>query len=203
MNAITLKQSLVEALRDKSGLEQHRPYLGMSSIYYCPRKLYFDFVEGRQSFTDRDHYYCWLGYMYEDRLKQLLGEQVQYRPIEIVAEWDARFRGHADYQFDSALVEIKSTNWDKYQKIVADRRPDPAHVAQVQMYLRHGGWPACFMIYIARDVPPREWQAFPLWIFEIGPDPALADTLDQKARRILMAVDKGLPPNCICNWCRR
>jgi len=70
---VNLKQQLSDALRQKSGLEQHRPYLGMSGISQCPRKLYREFLGGRKLPTDQQHWYCWTGYLHEAAIMNLLG----------------------------------------------------------------------------------------------------------------------------------
>jgi hypothetical protein len=206
MNGKTLKTFLMDALRRHSGLEARRPYLGMSSISQCPRKLYFDYVEGREPANDKNHWSCWSGYLFENALLTLLGSQFPGHPElaegEIVADFDSRFRGHVDWVLDGDLVEIKSTNWANFRRII-ENGPNQRTIDQVQCYMRHGGFSKAHIIYIARDVPLEEWRGLPIWTFEQPPQPDLADRLDQKAQRVLAAVDKGLPPGCECGWCRR
>jgi hypothetical protein len=201
-----LKTFLMDALRRQSGLEARRPYLGMSSISQCPRKLYFDFVEGREPATDRNHWTCWSGYLYESALLGLLGSQfpgqAQSCQFEIVAGFDSRFRGHVDWVLDGDLVEIKSTNWANFGRII-ESGPNQRTIDQVQCYMRHGAFEKAHIVYIARDVPGDQWRGLPLWTFEQYPLPELAGRLDEKAQRILAAVDRGLPPGCECGWCRR
>lgn len=204
MKATTLKSILAQTLREKSGLEQHRPYLGMSGIGYCPRKLYFEFINGSSEFTDQQHWYCWTGYLNEAAVIRLIADLgAQQQQFEIVAGFDARFRGHIDYLLNPMeFIEIKSVGWDKFCKIREANRPEYAHLAQVQMYLRHGGYQCAKIIYIARDVPHREFDGMPLWVLEIYPDDTLANRLDAKAQRILAAIDANDPPECECSWCR-
>lgn len=203
MNSFTLKNQLCQSLRENSGLEGHRPYLGMSGISQCPRKLYFEFINGRQPPTDQQHWYCWTGYLHEAAILYLLGIQVQQGQYEIVASYDERFRGHADHVLDDQVIEIKSVTWDKFNRIRDSNRPQPEHNQQVQMYLRHGNFSRAQVIYIARDVPHREFDGPPFWVFEVRPDGALADRLDQKARDILAAIDRQQPPACDCGYCRQ
>lgn len=202
MNAKQLKMALCQNLRHESGLEKHRPYLGMSGIGNCSRQQYRRYVDGQPNPGDQQHWYCWTGYLHENALVELLPfDQPVAKPGEIIAGYDERFRGHVDYVLGSDLIEIKSVGWDKFQR-VQQSGPTEANVAQVQMYLRHGGFDHCILIYIARDVPHREFDHLPFWTFDIYPDPALADTLDAKARRILAAIDAGEIPPCDCGWCR-
>jgi len=201
MNTFELKDRLVAALREQSGLEKHRPYLGMSGIGQCPRKLYLEFVNGRPEPTDQSHWYCWTGYLHEQAIVNLLGE-VPARQMEVVADFDERFRGHVDYPLGELVVDIKSVSWDKYGRVRANGTALAEHIKQMQMYMRHGGFARAALVYIARDVPHKEWAGLPLWVYEVEYLPDLADELDAKARAILAAVDAGRPPRCECGWCR-
>lgn len=212
INAITLKDKLCQGLREKSGLEKQRNYLGMSGIGQCPRKLYSDFVEGRTGASDQQHWYCWTGYLHEAAVIKLLaeeqggggaGEKELLRQVEVVAGYDERFRGHVDYVLSERVIEVKSVGWEKFLKIREDGWPQYEHRCQVQMYLRHGGWARGLVIYIARDVPHREFDGPPFWVFEVEPDEVLADRMDKKAKEVLAAIDRREPPACTCNWCRR
>lgn len=199
---MTIKDQLVKSLRENSGLEQHRPYLGMSGISQCPRKLYLEFVSGRRPPTDQQHWYCWTGYLHEAAILHLLGVKPGAQ-VEVVAAFDARFRGHVDWSVGSDVIEIKSVTWNKFNTIKINNRPQSEHNQQVQMYLRHGNWRGAQIIYIARDVPHREFDGAPFWVFEVRPDDTLADRLDQKARNILAAIDAQQPPRCECGYCQR
>lgn len=215
INAITLKDQLCQGLREKSGLEGQRNYLGMSGIGQCPRRLYLDFVEGRVSASDQQHWYCWTGYVHEAAVIRLLAEDLTEAPpqgskptdllrqVEVVAGYDQRFRGHVDYVLSERVIEVKSVGWDKFVRIRDDDQPQYEHRCQVQMYLRHGGWARGLVIYIARDVPHREFDGPPFWVFEVEPDEVMADRLDRKAQDVLAAIDRREPPACTCSWCRR
>ena len=90
-NNFNLKANLCYALREQSGLEQHRPYLGMSGIAGCPRKLYMEFMGGRKPPTDQQHWYCWTGYMHEAAVVRLAGlTQLRQRALFDVAAPGAR-----------------------------------------------------------------------------------------------------------------
>ena len=198
-----LKANLCYALREQSGLEQHRPYLGMSGIAQCPRKLYYEFLGGRKPPTDQQHWYCWTGYMHEAAVVRLIAGDAEARQAEIVAAFDDRFRGHVDHVFNDQVIEVKSVYWGKFCDIRASGHPQREHDYQVQMYLRHGGFEKAQVVYVARDVPHREFDGPPFWVFEVEPDEPLANRLDQKARDILAAIDQRVPPACECSWCRR
>lgn len=219
MNARDLKTQLSQALLENSGLEQKRPYLGMSQIGRCPRQLYRMMMEGRSAveMSDQRHWYCWTGCLHEAAIADLvvrahyslylLGGGLDRRQVEIVAEFDERYRGHVDYEWidnDGAiyLLEIKSVSWRKFGHIIQARRPGWLHYCQVQAYMRHGQYPRAFIVYLARDVPHREWRGVPLWVFDVQYNEELAMDLDRKARSILACVDNGnVMPRCECGKC--
>lgn len=202
MNTKTLKRRLQQELCRQSGWEVRRDYLGMSSIGQCPRQLYHNYIAGRP-IDEQSHWFCWTGYLHEDAIVRLLtnSAETQERGVEVVADFDDRFRGHVDLVLDGDLVEIKSTGWDKFQKLRMGE-PPRHNVEQVQMYLCHGGWDVCHLVYVARDVPPREWQGLPFWTFEIRSNQSEIKRLNAKAKRVLLAIDRNVPPVCECGRCR-
>lgn len=204
MNAPELKKILCDRLRQQAGLDEHRPYLGMSSIAECSQKQYDRFVSGRSELIDQMYWYCWTGYMHEARIISLLpahSMDIESAQTEVVAGFDARFRGHVDYLLGDDLVEIKSVSWEKFNKIINKGWPAFNHMAQVQMYMRHGGWRKAFIVYVCRDVPHKEFNGLPLWVFEVKPNENLAGQLDRKAKVILASIDAGQRPECDCGWC--
>ncbi len=210
MDSRQLKQLYIENLKAKSGLEQHRPYLGMSGISQCPRLLYNQFTNGRGYQPIQDHWHCREGYKEQAEALEMLGA-INPKGVEVIAEWDARYKGHTDWETpDGDLVEIKSVYWDKFMDIVERRRAERQHYEQVQAYLRHGVWKLAHICYKARDVPQEQWRGdtiatcggIPVWIVSVGLNREVADRLDAKARMILGAIDRGVAPDCVCGRCR-
>jgi hypothetical protein len=208
VNARYLKSRLSEALIEQSGLEQQRAYLGMSQIGRCPRFLYRMMLEGRSEdeLSPQRHWFCWTGYLHEAAVIDLLNGTPEKRNIEVVAEFDDRYRGHVDYEMGDIIgppyiVEIKSVSWRKFGHILKTQRPDWLHFCQVQAYMHHGQWPRAFIVYLARDVPFREWRGLPIWVFDVKYDVIRGMALDEKARYVLARVDSGDPPKCDCGKC--
>jgi len=210
MDSRQLKQIYIDNLKAKSGLEQHRPYLGMSGISQCPRLLYTQFTNGRGYQPIRDHWMCRIGYLWQHEALDLLGA-VNPKESEIVASFDARFRGHTDWETpDGELAEIKSVSYEKFIDVFTTRRVIRSHYEQVALYIRHGGYPRCHVMYVARDVPESAWQGdvirdcggIPVWVISVGPNREVADRLDEKAKMVLAAIDRGEAPHCVCGRCR-
>jgi hypothetical protein len=197
-DGMAFKKMLMKGLRTRSGYEERRAYLGMSGIGNCARKLFMDYVNGRHT-DDQGYWYCWTGYLFEAGVLALLG--LEKREREITASFDARFRGHTDfYTDDGTVVDVKSTTLEKF---IAVKKAGPpfAHVAQMQMYMRHGQYGKAVLIYTVRDIPARAWTE-PFWTVDVPPDRALMDRLDFKAKMILEAIDRRIPPACECGYCR-
>ena len=203
MDARTLKQRDLDNLRIRSGLEANRPYLGMSQISNCPRQLYDRFLRGDSHLSDRAHWFCRIGYLWQREVLSMLDMPATYKETEIVAEFDARYRGHVDWEADNSLVEVKSVSYEIFQRVIETKYPIRSHGEQVQSYLRHGGWKSCLMVYVARDVPLGQWDGIPVWVLAVYPDLKVQDTLDDKARKVLAAVDRGEAPMCACGRCGR
>lgn len=210
MDSRQLKQTYIDNLKAKSGLEQHRPYLGMSGISQCPRLLYTQFLNGRGYQSLQDHWNCREGYKEQADALEMLGA-VNPKEVEVVAEWDARYKGHTDWETpDGDLVEIKSVYWDKFQWVVEHRRAKREHYEQIQAYMTHGGWKHCHLVYKARDVPTEQWKretisicgGIPVWVISVGLNREVSDRLDTKARVVLGAIDRGEAPYCACGRCR-
>src|ERR1044072_24419 len=92
-------QSKVEAyIRANSGYDVKRDYLGMSGIGRCPRKLYDDYFKPSNP-TPETFRNCYLGYLWEDEVKNILEGSGVYVPDserELIAPFDRRFVGRTD-----------------------------------------------------------------------------------------------------------
>lgn len=205
-DALEVQSLLIEWTVANSGAEDRR-YLGMSGISKCPLYLYRQ-MTGTRVWTMQEHLNCYSGYLFERDVKSRLVRigvmkfSLTSQPPgncgserELIAEFDNRYRGHTDGEtWEGDLVEIKSTVQPALDRIVMDSRLPSAHFSQVQTYMRHGGYERALVVYVARDTGA-------LHVEHIRFIPSTADRLDEKAKRILAAVDAGTPPACTCGRC--
>jgi len=176
-----------------------RKYLGMSAIGHCPQKLYFDLIYGRRTPSHKQLLRCHEGYLHEsdviDRLCRL-DFAITNTNREIVAPFEhGRFRGHIDGEIPDRMLEVKSVNQRKFDR-VRHQGPFANHRDQVQAYMRYGGYERCLIVYKNRE-------SGEIWCFEIDVDPAHGERIERKAREILAAVDRREPPECTCGHCRK
>ena len=184
-----------------SGLDQHRKYLGISKISQCPRAAVLEFRNGIVE-TGAAHRMCYAGYEQERAVMQLLynaGVSIGVFPMskEVVAPFDSRLRGHIDGEtVDGDLLEIKSVSKFKFDSIQADRIAKFAHLTQVQLYMRYGGWKKAFIVYRCRDTYEHV-------VIEVPYSESQSEKLEQKAKVILAYIDSGGLPPCECGRCRQ
>ncbi len=195
MNPALLKRAIEDVLDEF----EERDYLGMSAISTCPRELYRRMVDGRPRPDAQGKRYCHEGYLHEDDIVRRLdraGWKVLNRGRELVAPFDKRFAGHIDGDFDGALMlEIKSVKLERFDEIARTNRAPDAHYEQVQVYLRYGGYSSCMLIYKCRE----DGQ---VWALEVERNDKVGARLEEKARKVLEAIDRVEPPACRCGHCR-
>ena len=192
-----LEEQINIYLRKKSGLNQHRSYLGMSQIGRCPHQVYAGFVAG-VDMSDFHHRMAYTGYMHEFDVLQRLREMgiAQLDRREVVADFDDRLRGHIDGLTNwGDLLEIKSVTKSKYELICQQSRALHEHYDQVQMCMRYGGWRYCWFIYVNRET-------FEHKVIRVAYDAEKATRLEEKARQILAAIDARHEPGCECGKCK-
>lgn len=199
MNALTAKYHLMDALKRASGFEPHRKYLGMSRINDCPLRLYRELMHGRYSeTTERSALRFLRGDLFEQATILRLHQAGIYQPDsrrECIADFDSRFRGHTDgASVDGDLVEIKSTNHEDFKRIAATHKPMPAHLAQCQMYMRFGAYRHGLLVYVSTET-------YDHFLLDVDPILRFQETLIDKAKTILAAVDGGAQPVCTCGHC--
>jgi len=201
MNANQIGDALMKWTIEHSGLE-NRGYLGMSRIDECPLVLYREMLNGRRDGSWHAHLMCYAGYLWERDIKarlQAVGLYVPGSECELVADWDARFRGHTDGTIEGRLLEIKSTHAEKLMRIRSERRLPHQHFSQVQCYMHHGGFAEAIVVYVARDTGE-------LWVTSSHAQERVGLSLDEKARGVLAAVDAwgtsgAKAPECTCGRC--
>jgi hypothetical protein len=184
-------------LRLHSGLEPHRAYLGISQVARCPRLAYRSYLEGVDTGSDYAHRMCYAGYLYEKDVLQRLREMriATLNRREVVAKVDDRLRGHIDGVTTwGDLLEIKSVTTSKFDLVSSQARALHEHNDQVQLYMRYGGYKFCWLIYVCRE-------SFEHKVIRVRYDEAKGVALEQKALRILEAIDQRKMPKCECGYC--
>jgi len=197
MRPIDLEQLIMLHIRNNSGFETKRPYLGMSHLSDCPRKQYLDFMHGMAP-NDIRHLGAFSGYTFEHIELNLLVQIGIIKPLlrrELVASFDPLLRGHIDAETkDGDLVEIKSVSTRKFDLVCKTNRPLREHFEQVQAYMHFGNYRQTFIVYVCRET-------FQHKVFQIFYNPDVSKELEVKARLILASILSRKPPVCICGKC--
>jgi hypothetical protein len=198
MRAGVIQERMVNFIQEHSNYETSRSYLSMSKIGHCPFQQYSDFVYGMPASQD-SHLGAFLGYSYERMVKDILiGAQVMRTAAgrELKAEWDERLRGHTDGEtVDGDLIEIKSVNRHRFEIIEREGRALHDHFEQVQMYMHFGKYQHCEIVYVCRE-------DLHIMVVHVSYQRQVAEELVSKAKYILDAIDRELPPHCNCGKCK-
>lgn len=206
------KQELMQTVRQYSGLDQDRQYLGMSQIALCPRLQLNWLMNGKGEKSDQAHMRCLSGYMIEHEVLRLLAlaSKIDWmwselprlaREREIVSKFDPLFKGHIDakYKVGRTLVEVKSFDRDDFNSIIrtdAVRNYPRKYVGQIQSMMRHSDFDEAMVYMVCRD-------PFQFWTVRIPRDDTLGAYYDERAKQILRAYRAGDPSmvNCECHRC--
>jgi len=191
-----LADKIREYIRDNSGYDVHRNYLGMSGINRCSRRLYDAYFNPSEP-TEEAYRNCYLGYLWEWETRNILSDLRIYMPDserELIASFDARFVGHTDGETtDGRLLEIKSVNLRGMDRIKEENRLKPDHYAQVQVYMRYGNYSQALVVIVCRD--SLEFQ-----FINLARDVKTGERLERKAQMILGAIDARRRPRCDCRF---
>ncbi len=201
----TMFQSMIEGhLKEHSGLDVKRDYLGISAIGKCPRQVVREYLYGKGELSLQDHQMCYVGYLFEQdvmrrlweigvaRIAALEGEQ----QVEVVAAFDPRLRGHVDGEtVDGDLLEIKSVSRTKYEEVKKTHMALSQHFAQVQLYMKYGTWKKCWIVYVCRETMEHH-------VVKVSYLHTSAIRFELKAQRMLAFIDQGMLPECECRWCK-
>ena len=221
-----IKRIFISRLRPENA--RREGYLGMSMIGGCPTAAYDSFMGTRKA-DMRLLWYGFAGGNYENGIRDLfrISDEFVLLPKEhymyhIEADFDSRYRGHADIVLVSRLdgeltvVDVKSLDWFKFDLVTMYDKVPYSHeksVAQVRAYMDHGKFDRGAIIYTPRDIPHGGWSegaldvtgnnALPFKVIEVESNPRVRDGLNGIAALLLEAIDKRERPECTCGFCRR
>ena len=182
-----------------SGLDQHRDYLGISKIADCPRRAFREYHNG-PSLTPESHVMCYAGYEQERLVMEILERSGIARPPEsinreVTSPFDNRLRGHIDgVAVDGSLLEIKSVNSRKFEKLFETGRALFPHYVQVQLYMRYGYFARALVVY-------RNRETYGHIVMSVRYVPERAEEFETKAKLLLQAIDENKLPACECRHC--
>jgi len=196
---MTFQNRIDEHLIQHSGLDAKRNYLGISSIGKCPRQVVRDFLYGKGDLTLQAHQMCYGGYLFEADLRNRLadmGFKVTQAGLEVIAPFDQRLRGHIDgVLFETDLLEAKSLNRTKFEKVKTTHMALSEHFAQVQLYMKYGPWEKCWVVYVCRETLEHH-------VVKVTYLHTQAIKFEMKAQRILAHIDSEILPPCECRYCK-
>lgn len=199
MNAAEIQMQIQNYMVNRSGLDQHRDYVGMSKIGGCSLANYLEFFDGIH-LSEEAHRMCYTGYEQEANILLMLANMgiAQIVPDdrkEVVAPFDPRLRGHIDaLTCEGDLLEVKSVSNRKFVQVRDTGRSLGKHFVQVQLYMLYGNWNKAFIVYRCRDT-------YEHLVLKIPFRAILAHQFEQKAKSLLRSIDEKEPPECSCGHC--
>lgn len=195
-----MTQAIDQYIREHCGLDQHRPYLGMSSINNCPRLQYHRYFNGIQP-NDLTYRKCYQSYFYEREVKKILTATGHYKPgsertLSMLFEGiHTPFEGHTDGEDCSGnLIEIKSLHPRGFEEVVSTGKLKHPAYWQVQAYMLYGDYQRC-TVWLANT------EVFELYPLTVHPSPVIMSKVEERATQVLAAIDTKTPPPCICGRC--
>jgi len=194
-----INEILKEKVEATCRYEAKRNYLSMSKIAECSKKLTLELING----TKPDYNIkarCWLGYHFEDIIAQwLIKKKIllpESRGIEI-STFEGKFKGHIDGHTDMMrLIEIKSLSEIKFQKLLSDIKVPTKNFFQTQTYMYNSRFKEATIIYVCRETMQFETRSFNR-VDKIG------QRMNEKALRILDALNNMKIPDCDCGYCQK
>ena len=192
-----IEKQLREALKEKlerTPQERRNEVFYASEAGYCPRKIYFSFIEKKPM---EDLYGTFeVGDLLHEYLQKLFEEtdKLPYAKVEVernVMIWTPEFNisGRIDVygikeDGTREVWEIKSRSpiyWDVFNK------PYPFHVAQLQLYLLAERVDYGYLAYINKN-------DMDIKVFKINKDEKLIKDIFLKFKKIQECIKKGKPP---------
>lgn len=220
-----IKRIFISGLRPENA--RREGYLGMSMIGGCPTAAYDSFMGTRRA-DMRLTWYGFVGGNCEKGIRDLFRVSDEFALIpqehymyHIEADFDSRYRGHADIILSSRMhgeltvVDVKSLDWLKFEDVALYGKVPYSHeksVAQVRAYMDHGKFDRGAIIYTPRDIPHSAWpdgalsvesSALPFKVFEVDRDSRTSGELNKKAVLLLELIDRNERPECTCGFCYR
>lgn len=193
-NPFEIEKELIHWSLRNSGYDEHRDYIGLSTIGDCPRLIYNRYFN-RTGISTAGHLKTRYAYEIERLIKERLQQIGLYSSGKEISMHNGLVKGHIDGEIEGSLLEIKSVPRTEYLPT------SPMHIStkiywQIQAYMLYGGYSVTTLIYFARDDGLFKVMA-------VCRDESLQSRIDQKVVSLVEAVQKQNPPACECGKCER
>ncbi len=191
MKAVELEKALTDWTVENSGYDEHRNYIGLSTIADCPKEIYrrfFNETHASRELRLRTRF----TYEIEANLIERLRALGLYRKAETISVYDGLVQGNPDGRILEDLLEIKTIPLSEH--IPRDRLPARVYW-QCQAYMKYGSYPATLVIYLARETGCFK-------VFDICPNAMRMEIIDRKVQRLIQAVKTKTEPACECGRCK-
>lgn len=184
-------------IQQHSGLEQKRPYIGMSAIGDCSRRIILTYRNGIT--TDfKAHLNAFRGYRMEAIAKDILiGSGIMKPSSEAALQiFSMMVQGHTDGEtVDGQLIEIKSKRKDKFDEILYTGKLPIRDYHQVQCYMQYGGYTQAKVFVLCPET-------FDSHILTIHRNDTVIKRIVKKLELLVNAVNTGTIPDCECGKCK-
>lgn len=194
MDTKDIANKINQYMQANSNFDERRNYLGISHVAGCPRRAYFNYINGME-INGNTYRMSFAGYENEKSVRDMLGGELESIGLEVVAPFDNRLRGHIDGAMRNTMIEIKSVTVKRFEKVREAGKALPEHFEQCQLYMRYGNFQLTFIIYRCRET----YEHLVLYVPYV---PSVAEKMEHKAKRILLAIDDKKAPACECGYCK-
>lgn len=192
-DAPNFENKLIEWSVRNSGYDEHRDYIGLSTIGDCPRLIYHRYFN-RTGISTEGHLKTRYNYEVEENIKNRLRQIGAYSPGKEISIHNGLVKGHTDGEISGCLLEIKTVPQTKYLPTNYSIGISEKIYWQIQAYMLYGQYAVTLMIYFARDYGQFR-------IFAFAPDKSVQSKIDQKINRLIGAIRDRKVPSCECGRC--
>lgn len=173
-----------------SGYDEHRNYIGLSTISDCPRLIYTRYFT-KTGITAETHLRTKASYEIEADLKDRLREMGIFKDGKEISLHDGLVKGHTDGEIDGSLLEIGTVPKTEY----LPQNPTFKKLIQSQAYMCFGKYSHSLILFYARD-----YGAFR--IFDLFEDPPAQFLIKKKIDALVTAIHEKTIPKCECGRCK-
>jgi len=192
MNTREMDRLFIEWTAENSGYDEHRNYIGLSTIADCPREIYrryFDSTPASVSSRLKTR----ASYEIEENLKNRFRKMGVYGEGIEISLYNGLVKGHTDGEIWGRLLDIKTVPLTEH--LPRDNNLPSKVFWQIQAYMFFGGWEDSVVLYFARDFGVHKF-------FYVRYHESMGKKIETKLTGILRDIEPATPSQCECGRCR-